>query len=121
MTLAVELDVPEPQTGRHVYDWLEGQFSQEQSRTGQPFPADLKYTGPTPQSDSARGFSLHQFEDVTDPNAQKRIVQPTVDGLVQNLAKLSAVATLIIPGLRDMTTKEQANLRQYYKTIYRKV
>ena len=56
-----------------------------------------------------------------DPFNKGQAVQNTAENMVRNLAALSAVAKLIIPDLRESTQKETADLRQYYKKVFRKV
>jgi hypothetical protein len=38
-----------------------------------------------------------------------------IENMAQNLSKLSSAAKLVIPGLREMTSAERANLQSYYK------
>jgi len=111
----LELDEIEPSTGTDIYEWFREQLSQPFFVTDQSPAARLIVHG-----DVAPGTPLVRSEVVTDANAQERFVDHPVNEMAQNLLALSAVAALAIPGLRDMSTAEKANLRQYYRTVYRK-
>src|SRR6185312_2416782 len=65
-------------------------------------------------------FALGQ--SVTDVSVQDRFSLPLVgDFSAKNLKHLSAIAKLLIPELREMTSGERRNLHSYYKKVYRKV
>jgi hypothetical protein len=113
---------PQPGTGMSSYDWFDAILSDYQSQTGRSVPAKLVYVEYRfdPGAIGESGLS-QELENITDPNASKRVIHREITGMVQNLAQLSFVAKRIIPGLRELTSAEQGNLRQYYKKLYRKV
>jgi len=120
MNALLELDIAEPATGTDLCDWLRAQLMEHRSRTDQPLPARLIYVGPGFRGDVAETDFFEQVENITDPTAQKRLIVRGVPEMVRNFMHFSHVANLVIPGLREMTPVEQANLRHYYKKLYRK-
>ena len=72
-------------------------------------------------SDPLEHFTVAYNTDVTDPDANFRVLGSHLFAWSQNLANLGTVARLVIPGLRELTPSEQDGLRQYRKKLFRKV
>jgi hypothetical protein len=56
-----------------------------------------------------------------DPSRKTEAATIQTEDMLQSLAALSAIAKAVIPELRDMTPNEKKGLKQYYKSLYRKV
>lgn len=120
MSALVELEPAERGTGTGLLEWLRTQWEDIESRTGKPLPARIMYFGPDFGAEAALSDLIDRGKGLTDPNAQKRFIGHGVPQMAQSLSQLAFSARLLIPGMRDMTPAERANLRQYYKRIYRK-
>jgi hypothetical protein len=118
-TLAVS-EFADRGTGIRSYDWLGAQFEDTGSRTSRFLPASIIYFVHDLRPDAAQSYLIDRAESVTDPNAQKRFIGPGLTQMAQSLSQLANIAGVVIPGLREMAPAERANLRQYYKRIYRK-
>jgi hypothetical protein len=116
----MELEAADRGTGTDLYGWLHTQLMDLHSRTDQPLPAKIIYSGPISVFETTQTDFGERVENITDPNAQKRSAGHGVTEMALDLSRLASAARLLIPGLRDMTSAEKANLRQYYKRFYRK-
>src|SRR5712691_1785177 len=116
----MESELTERGTGVGLYDWLRACLADLPLRTAQPLPARIIYSGPSFLVEAAQSALIEQEESITDPNAQKRFIGYGITEMAQSLSDFAFAAKIVIPGLRDMTPAEQANLRQYYKRLYRK-
>jgi hypothetical protein len=72
-------------------------------------------------SDPREHLTVAYSTDVTDPDANFRVLDSHISAWSQNLANLGTVARLVIPGLRELRPSEQDGLRQYRKRLFRKV
>lgn len=107
-------------TGTDVYSWLQAQLIDLRTRTDQPLPAEIVYFGPASLFETTQTQLADRVENITDPNAQKRSAGQGITEMSLDLSRLASAAKLLIPDLRDMTSAEKANLRHYYKRLYRK-
>jgi hypothetical protein len=114
MPPVMELEEAPPATGA-LSDWLRD-IVESQAQTGKRLPARIIYVGPKASFSHAAQLG----ESVTDPKPRNEPVERNGIEWVRNLSHLASAAKLIIPGLRGMTPVEHSNLRQYYKSIYRK-
>lgn len=121
--MVLEVDIAEPGTGIDASELLRARLQEPFPATNQSPPARVIYVGRRPSHAGIAGANfLLTLDNITDPNAQTRFSRRSpVEEMAQNLGSLSAAAKIIIPGLRDLTAPEQANLRHYYKKLYRKV
>ncbi len=111
--------IPGPQTGTSVLIQLGGQAEYRSGMREPPFVARVSNKSRSLRTSTQTNF-FEQEESVTDPNAQKRVIDPYFPDMVRNLAQLALVAKAMVPDLRDMTAAERSNLRRYYRKLYRK-
>lgn len=108
----------EPATGQSFECWFNEELSAR--GTGGVSYVTLTYL----QADSNDPESLPSLiarrDSVTDPEAGFRFKHDELLGWTKNLHGLSAVATMIFPGIRPLTEPEQRNLRNLYRKLYRK-
>ena len=119
MNTLLELQPAERGTGVAITDWFLAQFPNTESSTAQRFPAKVIYINSF-AGQSNRPDLFERGQNVTDPNAQKRSIGNEIAQMAAGLSNLASAARLLIPGLREMGSAERANLRQYYKSLYRK-
>src|SRR6266404_5584550 len=115
MQLAVKA---EPATGQSFQGWL----SEELSACGTGGASLFTLTYSNASSDDPEGLPslIARRCGITDPEAGFRLQEPQLLNWVSNLRGLSAVAGMIIPGIRELTEPEQRNLRRVYWKLYRK-
>src|SRR6267378_5659071 len=109
----------QPGTGTSPHDWFDAVLRDYQSQTGHSLPVRFVYVGHRFGPIVFQKNDLYrELETITDPNASKRVVRQQITGMAENLSQLSFVAKRLIPGLRELTSKEQGSLRHYYKRVY---
>lgn len=108
----------EPPTGMSIQAWLAESYSDR--LTGQSAQLGwVHYTLYSQQSEvSPYVYVINTV--ATDPGASHRAREIGLADWSRNLAHLTTTAKAVIPGLRDLTPPERKNLRQYYRTLYRK-
>lgn len=109
----------EPATGQSFECWFNEELSAR--GTGGASHVTLTYL----QADSSNDLEglpllIARRNSVTDPEASFRFKHGELLGWTKNLHKLSAVATMIFPGIRPLTEPERRNLRNLYRKLYRK-
>lgn len=111
---------PEPQTGVSIPVWFNQQVSEQ--LTGKSTPTGVIYCNLSQEYCQRVEFFYAQVWDfvLTDPGASQRKREVGVVNWSRNLAQLTAVAKAIIPGLREPSSSERNNLRQYYRKLFRK-
>jgi len=115
MQLAVKA---EPATGQSFQGWLSQELSA--SGTGGVSLFTLTYLNASSHDPEGLPSLLARRCGITDPEASLRLQEPQLLNWARNLHGLSAVAGMIIPGIRDLTEPEQRSLRHVYRKLYRK-
>lgn len=107
----------EPATGQSFECWL----NEEASFSGTGMSLFILTYSQAASSESNRLPSLIAHRHgITDPGAGFRLREPELLNWTKNLHGLNAVATMILPGIRQLTEPEQRNLRGIYRKLYRK-
>jgi hypothetical protein len=115
-TLLIEAE--ERPTGESLHAWLNQELST--CRTGESKSVNVVYHTPSKFQLGSPLDLLIVGVAATDPGASNRGRPTFFADWTLNLSELNTVAREIIPGLRDLTSPERNNLRQYYRKLCRK-
>jgi len=109
-------DLFENMTGDSASETLGNYLSDAANRTDQRLPS-IVYT----RLRIGSAYAMWpEYSDVTDANALQRTIHENFVGMSERLVQLSNAARTIFPGMRALTEPESANLRGYYKKVFRK-
>lgn len=112
------IETEEKPTGESLQAWLNQELSGR--RTGESKSVNVVYHTSSQFQVAGSREPLIFGSVPTDPGASNRVPETFFVDWTRNLSQLNAVAKEIIPGLRDLTTSERNNLRQYYRKLCRK-
>jgi len=108
----------EPATGQSFECWLGEGLSAY--GTGAALQFTITYYPSVVEPSRLPSLIAHGY-GITDPEAGFRLKEGELLDWTKNLHALNTVASVIFPGIRELTEPEQRNLRSIYRKLYRKV